>query len=245
MQYHDLKSPPVVEAIIDIRVSPVVVISKENIQKIVEELGSEYQSFMPLPMRNISLTLKSTTLERLETVRGYIVQTIDGLNKGQFRVDGFTFNRLSPYTSWEEVKQNAQRLWEAYKKAGKPKQISRIAVRYINQMQLDTDMEGINQYLAMPPNMCEKFKASTKSFFTQATIEDIDEQLAATIIQTINQNDNIGKTDVVLDIDAYSLRKFSISNSEQIWECFEKLRNLKNDIFYESITENAIKHFNQ
>ncbi|MFQ3597438.1 MAG: TIGR04255 family protein [Chloroherpetonaceae bacterium] len=244
MKYPVLNHPPIVEAIIDIRVSPVVVISEEKIQKIMGDLSSRYQSITPLPMRNVSLTVERTRVKRLETIRGYVVQTMDGFNKGQFRTDGFTFNRLPPYTRWEEIKAEAQMLWRAYKDAFTPKQLSRIAVRFINQMRFDGDVESVNQYLTILPSIPENLEATKKSVAIQATIENVDEQIAATIIQTITHDDNIGRTTVILDIDAYSLRKFTINNDAMIWEYFEKLRNLKNDIFYKSVTEKAINYFN-
>jgi uncharacterized protein (TIGR04255 family) len=244
-QHPILKNPPIVEAIIDIRVSPVVAIDENKIFEIVSSMGTQYQSIAPLPMRDFKFTVRQASLERTETTRGYIIQSLDGVNKSQFRIDGFTFNRLPPYTNWEEINQDAKTLWNLYKTKFSPKQISRIAVRYINQMQFDTDIEGIGQYLTTPPKLHEKFELTTKSVFMRATIEDVDKQMAATITQEINQNDSIGITVVILDIDAFSLRKFSIANEEMIWKNFEQLREMKNDIFYRSVTQSAIEFFNK
>ncbi len=41
-------------------------------------------------------------------------KTPDRLNVAQFRRDGFTFNRLRPYTKWEEIRPEALRLWQLY-----------------------------------------------------------------------------------------------------------------------------------
>jgi len=240
-----LKNPPIVEAIIDIRVSPVVAVSESIIRAIVGDLDEHYQSIAPLPMRDLKVTVGKTALEKTETTRGYIIQSLDGVNKSQFRIDGFTFNRLQPYTNWEEISRDAKTLWKLYKTKFSPKQISRIAVRYINQMQFDTDIEGISHYLTAPPKLHEIFELPTKNFLMRATIEDIDKQLASTITQEINQDDISGRTVVILDIEAFSTRKFSIANEELMWANFEQLRETKNNIFYKSITQHAIEIFNK
>ncbi len=54
----------------------------------------------------------------------------------QFRLDGFTFNRSKPYTSWEQVFPEAFGLWKEYVSLAAPEFVNRIAVRYINRLDL-------------------------------------------------------------------------------------------------------------
>ena len=67
-------------------------------------------------------------------LRGIHVKTADEKSVAQFRVDGFTFNRLKPYTSWEEILPEARDLWLVYCDIAKPKSVSRLGTRYINHI---------------------------------------------------------------------------------------------------------------
>jgi uncharacterized protein (TIGR04255 family) len=242
--YPVLNNPPIVEAIIDIRVSPLVDVNENKISQIRTEAGEAYQSIQAL--RDINYKFRNASFEQSEIIiRGYLLQSLDGNNKGQFRVDGFTFNRLYPYTSWTDISRNAKMLWEIYKKILSPKQVTRVSTRYINQMQFQSSINEISQFLKTAPNMSMSLKADTKNFLTRATIENIDKQIAATITQTIEQEVTTGNTIVNLDIDVFSQRKFTIQNEQQMWETLEDLRKMKNDIFFESITKSTQNIFNQ
>ena len=52
----------------------------------------------------------------------------------QLRVDGFTFNRLKPYTSWEKIFPRAYRFWKKYLDCVEPVGVTRLATRYINAL---------------------------------------------------------------------------------------------------------------
>jgi len=57
--------------------------------------------------------------------------TADGSRVAQFRRDGATFSVLRDYANWEETKAKARMLWTQYYEWGSPKEVTRLAVRYI------------------------------------------------------------------------------------------------------------------
>src|SRR6266540_2275623 len=67
-------------------------------------------------------------------LRGYFFRSSDGLKVAQFRRDGFTFNRLAPYTTWEDVRAEALRLWTLYREIAQPDGLERLALRYLNRL---------------------------------------------------------------------------------------------------------------
>src|SRR5436190_21056320 len=69
----------------------------------------------------------------------------------QFRLDGFTFNKLQPYSSWEEIFPETWRLWALYQSAIGNVQITRLAVRYINRLALPSGDFG--RYLTALPQL--------------------------------------------------------------------------------------------
>jgi uncharacterized protein (TIGR04255 family) len=242
MNYEKLKRAPIVEAIIDIRVSPLVVVTKKEILKVREKIGERYPSIETLSAINVPMVGNKIEPPQ-RTIQGFLVKSIDGAYIGQFRTDGFAFNRLYPYTTWEDIKKNAIDLWEFYKECMSPKQIARVAVRYVNEMRFPVMFENINQFIETTPNLPSSLKTTTKNFLSRAFLEDIDKQRSANITQTIDQNPNLQETIVSLDIDAFSHRRFTLAREKQVWETLEELREMKNDIFFKSLTQKAINNF--
>ena len=67
---------------------------------------------------------------------GFQFRSADGLDIAQFRVDGFIYNRLKPYTSWDAIFPRATDLWEAYRRVAAPQMVTRLALRYLNRIDL-------------------------------------------------------------------------------------------------------------
>jgi len=85
-------------------------------------------------------------------LRGYMFRSEDEFNVVQFRVDGFTFNRLKPYTSWKSVWPQALELWRKYQNMALPVAITRMALRYINHIELPSRAFRLDDVLTCPPS---------------------------------------------------------------------------------------------
>ena len=104
----------------------------------------------------------------------------------QFRVDGFTFSKMVPYTSWEEVFAEALRLWRVYVQVASPRQVARIAVRYINRMRVPGGTDPA-RVLEAPPSVPVPIPQVIRDFLTRVYIEDALRSLSAVIIQALEQ----------------------------------------------------------
>jgi uncharacterized protein (TIGR04255 family) len=51
-----------------------------------------------------------------------------------------------------------------------------------------------------------------------------------------------GYAPIVLDIDVFMARQFD-AHEEEFWRCLDQLRDFKNTVFFESITEKAMELF--
>ena len=63
---------------------------------------------------------------------------------------GFTFSKLRPYSDWENVLAEAQRLWTHYTTVAPIEFAHRLAVRYINNFSIPAG-RGIQEYITDPP----------------------------------------------------------------------------------------------
>jgi uncharacterized protein (TIGR04255 family) len=175
-------------------------------------------------------------------LQGYVFKTSDEKTIAQFRVDGFTFNRLRPYTSWEELFPQALDLWYLYSRVSGPEVITRLAVRYINRITLPAGAITFETYLRAAPVIPLELPQSISSFLTRVTISDPQTVIAAHVTQALEANTPEQHLIVILDIDAYKQSEFAIDDP-MIERTLQQLRDFKNQIFFNSLTEETLRQF--
>lgn len=175
-------------------------------------------------------------------LQGYFYRTADGKTIAQFRVDGFTFNRLHPYTSWEELFPQAIELWQLYTSVSRPDVVTRLAVRYINRIELPPGAVAFENYLRAAPVIPRELPQYVSSFLTRVTIHDPEINIDAHVAQALEASALGDSLVVILDIDAYKQSEFSI-NAPTIPKTLEQLRVFKNRIFFNSLTEDKLREF--
>jgi uncharacterized protein (TIGR04255 family) len=237
-----LNNAPIVEAVIDIRVLRNPVVSPDTFANLTPSIGQKYSqaaSIHSLEARFGIGTGKVLTPDQRRADLGWRYQADKEV--AQFRVDGFTFSRLEPYTTWEEVFGEAFRLWEVYLDIAKPRQVSRIAVRYINRMRV-SGSRNINEFLEAPPTPPRPIPPVMKDFLTRVHVADEPRDSAAVIVQALEPQFDPNVMSLLLDIDAY--HELSLSPTDQdLLALFQQLRELKNEIFYASITEKSVEMY--
>jgi uncharacterized protein (TIGR04255 family) len=239
-----LRNPPITEAILDVRaklpagVDVAVLLALHA--KIVEQYPDkqERRKFEVVLGENAQPEARST----VEEVDGYLFRSSDKTRIVQYRLDGFTFNRLKPYDTWERFRDEAKRVWNLYIEAVAPEQITRIALRYVNQMLIPGPIINFDDYLAVGPRVPENLPQQVSSFVTRIVIHDPQIKASAIITQAFEKIIEPDIVPIILDIDVIKVAQIGL-NYEQMWEFFETLRNFKNSIFFESITEKAVGLF--
>jgi uncharacterized protein (TIGR04255 family) len=233
---------PITEALIDLRVempdisSEVALSLLKGIQHGIE---SEY------PVREDIVTIQSEfqsspsfTTTTTQTQIGFRFLSEDKKQIFQARLDGFTFSRLSPYKDWATLKDEAKRLWELYKSATYPKSVNRVAVRYLNRLDLPLPMDDFKDYLRTVPEVSPDLPQGLSDYFMRLIIPQSDlgawVVLQEALIPSPPDVDNV--VSVVLDIDLVC--EVSCSPSENsYWDMLERLRVRKNEIFEACITD--------
>lgn len=241
-----LTRAPLTEAIIDVRVKAHEQFSPEAFRSLGEKLASSFPQIEEQNLFQGRVQLgPGTAVSQHTTVgelNGFFFKSSDGLDIAQFRRDGFTFNRLNPYTSWEEVFPQAWKLWELYAETGAAEFITRIAIRYVNLLKLPTPMRDLADYLTAPPRVPEGVSGTIASFLTQIVVNNPQAGTAANITQALEKPAEPGSVNVILDIDAYVKKEFELRDAS-LSSTFVQLRELKNDIFFNSVTEDAVRLF--
>ena len=161
----------------------------------------------------------------------------------QARLDGFTFNKLKPYENWEMFRDEGRELWEFYLELAHPLRVNRIALRYVNRIEVPLPFGDFNEYILTNPQVAPKLPQSLSSFFMRIQIPFSDQMALATITQTMEKPTESQKLPLIIDIDVVRQSNFTKDAFSEIWDGFEELRIVKNDIFFNSITEKAQELF--
>jgi uncharacterized protein (TIGR04255 family) len=181
-------------------------------------------------------TGQETSVKQTKEAAGFQFWCSDKRRVWQARTNGFSFSHLTPYESWDALKTDARSVWVEFRKrtGAIP---TRLAVRYINRFQLPSKGDFAD-YFATVPRIPPKLDTGLAAYLMQIVLPQRDLQAVAIITQTPIANPRPESFFVVLDIDLFRDKNVP-QTEEEIWDLFDKLRDRKNFLFEESITDKA------
>jgi uncharacterized protein (TIGR04255 family) len=231
---------PITEALIDIRADLSPEIRFEDLHAVKKHLIGDYP-------REEARSLGEGVFHFGDSVQASAQQKPWGLHfrnasdnqVAQFRMDGFTFSRLVPYENWERLRNEGRRLWNVYREVLRPKKIRRIAVRYINQLNLPGESVEPEDYLNTFPQVSQKLPPELRNFGPYLmNIRLYQADLNGFLV--LNEGTTPPKKpdviSIALDLDLY-VEDPPLNDEEELWAFFEKLRERKNLYFEASITD--------
>src|SRR6266568_2477827 len=236
---------PIIEALIDIRARLPENVSLTDLEKLHDRIKGEYPDKKPRNLWEGMVEFKQETPPRTEARvqrLGYLFSRADRTQVVQFRLDGFTFNRLRPYTHWEDIFPQAKRLWELYKTGVSPVRVTTVAVRYINSIEIPSKDFDFDDYFTSTPKIPHGLPQILENFFMRTEIPFPEEEAKAVVIQTLANKQDPLKTAILLDVSVF--RQLTLApDDESVWEIFEKFRDIKNKIFLNSLTDKTLDLF--
>lgn len=246
-----LPRAPATEAIIDLRTQPAEHFSAEDYGQPPSELAADYPDPKPISLQEFGVTTHADgRIGESKVVDhgcvGRRFTSSDGKHIVQLRKDGFTFSRLAPYTSWEDVWSAAEGWLNYYLKSRGQFEVQRLAVRYINRLSLPAPDGGVDmkRYLIAPPNVPTELNVCIEGFLNQVQVADPDGRIRATLTQAMSPTLPTERdvVPVVLDIDVFEIGPIT-ADLDYLRTRFAALRNYKNRLFFASITEDAVNLF--
>jgi uncharacterized protein (TIGR04255 family) len=229
---------PITEAIIDLRVALPPGHRSELFSDAFLSSATDYPKRRQLSqaISNVEIGTSISTSTVTEPV-GWICSSDDDKQIVQFRRDGFTFSRLAPYGAWEPFRDEARKLWLAYRAHAAPAGILRLAVRYINQINIPFDAKPLKleDYFRFYPELPDDEFPPIAHFFVQVQLPQEDIEAVAVVREVRLPPPSESQVSVLLDIDLFREEKVPTKDAD-IWEIFEQLRERKNQIFNRCIT---------
>lgn len=241
-----LNSAPIVEGIIDIQVTTPAGLQANVFRKLAEKYSPggriEEVRSVGLVITQIAGKPPQQTVQDSGPI-GLRFVTKDEKIIGQMRKNGFTFSRLSPYTSWEEIFPQAAEMFNAYLAIAEPEQVTRIAVRNINRLLFPRSRfdESPGAYLVSPPNFPRDLSSKPTHWMTRIMLKQ-PSGLEAIVTQVTEDKSVNNFQPVILDIDVFKADAFPL-DPNSVLQSLGPLREWKNALFFEALTEEALTLF--
>lgn len=164
----------------------------------------------------------------------------------QVRAQGFSFNRLAPYTSLDDYLPEIQRTWELFRGIASPNKVLVIRLRYINRFLIPfTDGKLLlGDYIKNSPQLPENSNLIFAGFLNQHLAIEVGTGHEANIILTGQPPEN-EKLPIIFDNCVAGTGPVMPEDWPWILQKILSLRDLKNRIFKNTLTPQCLNLFQQ
>lgn len=236
-----LTRAPTVEGLVDIRIEPSAAFTMNKLMSACEDLSAEFPSRQELRRSTVPVSLSPEATPSISTTAnelgGFLLRSADEKWVAQFRLDGLTLSRLQPYGTWDELKTKASSLWDRYVAVAPPTKVVRLASRFINHVSLplgESFEKTFNTIFKLSPSIPQ----AVAGYLLRVVVPFEAEKVVAILTQSLEG----GGMNCIFDLDTFSECPEGFSHAE-IWHRLEVLRDVKNQLFFDSLTKAAIERF--
>ena len=245
-KFSHLAHPPIVEAVIDIRIASDVKWDEIALKKDLQNRLKDYPKIEELRELRYHISAgpgpdqhNKPKTEDLGCV-GLKLHSADGLHVVQFNQGAFIFSRLKPYQDWGQFTAEAFRLWKIYCEIFHPVTVQRLGVRFINRLPAQPEYSGLEDYYNSAPKELNGLHWPQAGFLTHDVFQVPGTDYAVNIIKTRVPPNAVEKEQgFVLDIDAYCQNPFTYTD-EEFNAHLNKMRWVKNKVFFSCVASKLI-----
>ncbi len=164
------KKPPILEATFECHFEPSESWSLASPASLFDNLKSDYPA-EPTIVAAGNLEVKteegifSPSFRMLPQAQRYQFGSLDGRHLVRIGREVLSVHEMAPYPGWEVFRARIVQALIAYIEIAKPTGVGRIALRYINQINLGTGPIELSDYFSIPFEMPEGLDFTVSSFF--------------------------------------------------------------------------------
>ncbi|MET0398840.1 MAG: TIGR04255 family protein [Longimicrobiaceae bacterium] len=230
---------PIEEAIIAVRVFRLddLTSSAEHFHRAVIDLLPEREEITDTPIPQFSPERAPRVTAARGGPTGVRFSSPDRLQAAAITRTGFSFHRLRPYVRWEQFEEGLWPAWRAFVSYFGPESIEELRLRYLNRIVIPrTDFE-LADYFNTHPKLPPSLDTGMRGFLTRLSLFDLDIPAEATItLHSVEEEAQTGLYPVIFDIDVATMLPFRPTDAA-LMERVRSLRNYKDRLFFDSITE--------
>lgn len=244
-QFPRLSRPPIVEAVIHWQAKANWVLSREELTTALEERFPHYPQREPLQRVELLAQLAEPgtdpVVQQSSGWQGVRLRSKDGHVIVQFLRDGLVFSRTREYENWESFSAAAEAAWKVFVDLARPVEIQRLGVRFINHL-AEATSSTLGDWLKEQPT--RPLGLPPQELLYRSTFAVPGQPLAVRVIKALQPSvpglqDSRG---LFLDIDVFSTKSVAVESGE-VRTMLEKMRWLKNKVFFTLLTEKATNSY--
>lgn len=233
---------PIVEAIIDIQVRFGVAPSQDALRNLSAQWKGRFPTSADLNLSQVTVGFGAAVPPQVQsssTPLGFRLATSTTDRVLQVQTRGLTFSHFAPYTDWKSFSGEFLKLWGTYCDELNPVAVTRIAVRYINQIVIPEPRFEASDYFQLYPEIPKQLpQQDVTGLFMQLQMPQLD--ISPTAMANINFGSGTrtpdGRPAFLLDFDVYVTIDVA-PRAEAVTNLLMTLRGRKNDLFEGCITD--------
>ncbi|MBR1515918.1 MAG: TIGR04255 family protein [Paludibacteraceae bacterium] len=244
--WQTLQNSPVVVALAQLKFN----VPNFKMEDVVKQCDVQLKHTLPIRRNNIQVGLnfgrtaiplgesKVSGVSNAE-IGSYIYYTKSQKIKLEISKDTITFIDENPYLSWENFKSQAIDYLKILSPVFANAEVSRISIRFVNRFTLD-DFTNPEEYINTLITSKEGETTYPLSQYGFRLMMDVPQTDIYTIVNHNVENASQGKYLYTLDIDVLDRQKL-VFDIDTISDSLENLRNIRNKIFFDTITNKTIE----
>lgn len=240
-----LKNAPIVEAVLDVECD---FAPRVDLKKLGEAASLAFRDTYPQERPQYShhfriearqdAPVEQSMLRAVEAFRFYHE---DGKQLVQIRKTGFSFNRLAPYSGFNDYLPEIRRTWEIFRDLAAPVLVRAVQLRYINRLQLPFKDGGVHldEYFKNGPKLPEVDGLVFEGFLNQSVARDeATGYVVTTVLAAELPKDE--RLPVIFDNGVRATLKADPGDWGALETTLQSLRSLKNRVFDNTLSEQCL-----
>lgn len=229
---------------VELRTAATAAWSKESLEGRLKALLPDMQGEDFFEMSS-ELSIQAGKVEHKNSApawKGLVFHTSDRRETVQFRNDTFVMTRAAPYPGWETFVASLKKRWEIHKEISGAQFVTRFGLRFINRIAMGTKACDIDDFIHCGPKDYPSQKLLVVNFLHREQMLEPSENYFVQVIRASNNREVTGSQPTVeygitVDIDVFTQKQWS--TTEGLDDHLTAMRDLKNKVFFGSITEKA------
>lgn len=246
MTFPYLPRAPITEGLIDIQTKPRSEIAVSDLVRFGERIRSSYPSTKDIREFQAHFAVgpkQSPSQSVIANHVGYRYERQEPPFVVHVRLNELLVSRLRPYDRWESLLAEAQAMWGEYCAVCQPEAVTRIATRFINRIELPKDGLDFDDYLVAAPIIPKGLPQTFEGFLARIVVPHAETGSHIAMSQMLEAaNPQTGTVPVIIDIDVFKETELPV-DSGALWEILGKMRHVKNQAFFDSVTPRCLELF--